>query len=480
MFKNKIAIVVCCIHFLVYINAQPMPNPIDLPKSNTTLEDLWGLCRDYNSNIANMEISELEYRLRREYAHVDWKPTVTVSASPEFTNSWEDVSGYPSFTSGSISIVKPFPGGASFSADLSYTLSRTLYDYIQKPERDNIAYDHTASLNLSISQSLFPYWLQGETQDSAITRLDMSILKSSEEKKKLQNDILIEVTGCYIQIRSALRNIDTYTALLEYTDDRIAAYSSLAENGSIDISSVWKEEDKRFEYTESLLLSKNAYNESFRQLHVYCGVGDLLHNFFITSNDDLPSSQTALSFHNHSKEILDLEQEMARLSLLQARQSFAPSFSLGGTISVTPDLSKNQDSFVDRWEKDKIWNWSLRILFDISGLFSPELKQAEKFYDLTLKGLEIKKNALDNQRESVRDYYSKALLILEIRQKAVQKSLDNWLKTVEDKLKMQKNGMGSMLETQEAAVQIHVKSNELANINDQIWYYSWRLFLESI
>jgi len=193
----------------------------------------------------------------------------------------------------------------------------------------------------------------------------------------------------------------------------------------------------------------------------------------VSADTWLPPAATVLSSHDHSRKAIALEEEQARIQLVQVRQSLAPVLSVSGGATVTPDINRNADSFLDNWQEDKIWNWDIRIAVDISNLFSPELKQSEKLYQLKRESIGAKHAALEEQKTAAREYYAKMITTLEKRKTTTEKSRANWQQKHTDSLELYEKGAGTFLDVQNAYIQTRVKMSESAAIDDQIWYYSW-------
>ena len=442
-------------------------------KEESELEQLWDLCRANNLDIVKLNQAVSEQRISRKYIGSVYSPNVTMSISPDFTNAWDGVSEYPSGIGSSLSLTKPFPGGTSVSADLSYTMSRTLYEMSQEPDDSNVTYYHTPSMTLSLSQSLFPYWAQGEKQDPEKRLLDLSVQRSEEQRLNGQEVAIKALTDCYIQIRHVLREISVYTKILSYYDMRIEAFYEYAKTGAIDISTVWIEEEARRDYADDYYTAQETLVDLVSLLHIYCGLTNKHDANLVSVETSLPLSGTIVSRYDHEYEAIQIEEEQIQVQMVQTKQALAPKVTLSGTVSATPDLHGKEDDYLYIWNKNKTWNWSITLMFDISSLFSPELEQAYKLSKLKLESLETSKDVLDIQKKRKLNFYIKKLELYVERKEFIEKQEKNWWQKQQDLQKMFENGAASTLDVESAYMQAYLKSNELADIEDQIWYYSW-------
>jgi len=286
-------------------------------------------------------------------------------------------------------------------------------------------------------------------------------------------DIIKSLTDCYLQIRRTLRKISVYTKILSYYDIRIEAFYEYAKAGAIDISSVWIEEELRREYADEFYSAQENLVDLISLLNIYCGLTENQDDRLVSTTKNLPVYEISFAQYDHAYKALQIEEEQAQQQMVQTKQGLAPRITLSGTISTTPDLHDKEDNFLDIWNKGKTWNWSVTLLFDVSSLFSSELEQAKKLNKLKLEMLGTNKAVLEAQKKREMNYYTKTLEILAERKEFIEKQEKNWWQKHEELQTMLEKGAASSLDVQSAYMHAYLKSNELVNIKEQIWYYSW-------
>lgn len=463
--KKIISIGLLCIYSIVIVHAQCTP-----------LETLWKLCETYNEDVQTLEKNLQEVVVQNDYRWTMYKPSVAVSSNLSYSDSWEELVSKPASMNASLSLNKSLPGSFSIGTDISYGLTRTLYDPLEDITTENLSYNHSASLSLNASQSLRPFWLQGEKRDPLFSQYALSVLQAHENKELQQKQIIQSITSCFIQMRILSRNIIAYDALLSLSNKKICAYKELVEKGQIDIVSVWQEEESKQNYTKESISLEKEYNEQKRQLLLLSGntidASGILEKQLLQT---LPSVTTKNDTIEIQKTLLTMESEYNRLQQILVKQYNAPTLKISSGVSVNPEKNEKDQTFEKMWSEEKNWNWNFTIALDLSSMFNSELSKESKLNDIKQESLIMEKEQIDEQIKLQKNYYNAMINTLQESEELTKKLSDNWKNKYNDYLTLYESGGCTLLDVEMCKVQSLMKTQELGNIEDQSWYYQWLL-----
>ncbi len=440
----------------------------------TELEKMWALSEQYNSDLLTAQNTINEYALEYKYRWAYFKPSVSLSSSLAFSDFQKEIKKKPTTYTNALSFSIPLPGALSVGSELTYTLSRNSLDPTKPMSLENMAYNHIASFSLSLTQSLLPYWLQGNSKDPLFMQLAISKTIAQEKYTLLQNNIKQAITTQYLGIRMILESIETYTKLIEFTEKQINNAESLLENGQIQREDLWTLQETKQSYTKDKIALLQECNEQKKQFYKLIGKQeDEL--FKIDYTSQLPQQSVTSQSHNIEKQIASLENEVLRQNYIQVVQNNAPLLSLNAGLSLNPELLEKNVSIDKVWNSDKNWDWNLSVLLDVSSLLNKENKKEKLKLQIQTNETQRKIETIEKDTEIQKSYYSEYLETLFESLQLSHFILENIQTKYSDYVALYEMGNCSLMDLETVSTQLFVQEKKVENLQNEQWLYQWLL-----
>lgn len=366
-----------------------------------TLQDLISIAFEYNSEIKS---SQSEYEigiLSTKTLNGSYSPGVSLSSSSTIPKNYKWDTSPDSFTSG-ITYSQPLPGGTTISFETGISCN-----YIDIQNETFIAQRPNISINLS--QSLLPFWIQGQIKDPIKLSLDQQKDALYFQLIYTKKKVLLNLIQNYIYALTTQNEIEIYNNTIRLYEEQIESLTELNASGNINQSKILEIENSKWSAQQNLMTAQSAYADYIQNLKSICGKD------FIETEIEL---STEKSFENSLSEYINmftnedpLEQTYKlKLEILKSqraieRQSSAVILSL----SVQPEWSletEKQSDWKKAWDDfGKPSNWSLSIGLNFSPAISGIVKQNEDKYQIEYDSAKESYNSYLKQKEFVKQQY---------------------------------------------------------------------------
>lgn len=448
---------------------------LSVASGQSVLEDVWNTARTNCKDAVSAQKTLDDLLIQYAYRWSSYKPSLSVSSSLSYTDSWENVKDNPSSMNAGLSYSHNLPGSLSFGTDISYGLARSLFDPLLEPDSQNITYNHTASASVSITQSLLPFWRQGYYKDPFLVEKSLLVCQAQEQKEAVQKKIIQAVTSIWIRMRMLSRSSRVNTLLIDYTNDKLLALEELLFNGQIDREKIWEEESTRQSYVKEKISIDNEYNEQYRQLLLLLCDSNSGKKYAEGLFSDLPSHTVKSGTEEHEKKVLELEKEIILNKKILLNQYDAPFIKIGTGVSCTPEVNEKDMSFEEMWKEKKNWNWNISISIDLSSIFSREKLKEEKLSHIALDDINNNLKSVSEESNAQQEYYNSYITSLRESQQIALKIQKNYEQKTNDYKTLYSNGGCTLLDLQTCELRLLISQIQYENLIDELWYYTWLL-----
>ncbi len=436
------------------------------------LEDLWLLAATQNPDIQLLENDYQSTVISNKTMDGIYAPGVLIKVESEFPEDISENGNIPDSVTSLIQTNFPVPGSASIGLNTSYTTMRIKnindWELIQTP-----------AVGVSFSQGLYPFWIQGVTQDPYKTtaQLNSSIAKLNVASAKQQ--AIDTITELYIRLRSIVRQIKTLEQSIALQEKQIESLYALNKQGAIELSRIidtenskWNDEQSVFELRSSLV----ELQESLRDL---CGIS-------LTSDEQLEAvinqDLSTISYNAISaitgttgmpeKIILELQRQQIVAQSIIRKQNAAPVLSLSITGNWQLE-SVPSNKLLKAWNDDSIFNWTLSAVVDLSNFIFNLITQGEKKEQLQYSSIAEKTAALEAKNHADIKRFEAYIENLLIQEQRLTQLCNDIEKLKNDVQTLYKTGQRTELELESMEVQYISRYTALENTRDTIWYYTW-------
>ncbi|OJF76782.1 MAG: hypothetical protein BKP49_05515 [Treponema sp. CETP13] len=250
-------------------------------------------------------------------------------------------------------------------------------------------------------------------------------------------------------------------------DEIIDSLTQSYRKGIVEISSVWDQENIRWQYIESLNDYYDSKNGALKNLNLYCSnVKDL------DFASELPSETTVLFNFNPQDKLLELQKKDLQAYYVEEKQNNACTISFGGTISKNTEPVAFLSLF-DELKKIDSFSWSLTLSADISNLFSGKNKELKKEYKENNRVYEIKQKNIQEEKKQSLLFYDYSIKICTEQLLNAEKMRDDRFQFYNDMQTSYLQGDCTKIDVLEAESEYFSAKCILDNIKDTLWFYKW-------
>lgn len=435
--------------------------------SETELENLWNKAISYSIDVESADISLKNSIEAYENKRSLYPVSLKFSTESSFSDVYEDIAWYPSSAKASVAVSKSNPFGNSISGGVTYGVGRSVLNFLQAVDSENIGYYHNPEVNLSVEQSIMPACFQGYVRNPEVLLIKNKVKDAEYSKDAVELSLKQNVANLYVQERNIIRQIERYEQTLSFYDEKIKALYELHEKSQGSLSEVWNLENKKWDYYKEYIESLNTKEGVELSLKNLCG--ELIQ---VNSTDSpFPDYDIAVTEYNPSVERLKLEMENLTMQNVVSKQSSAPKLSLGGTFSENTETNKY---FVVNYVEDKTnFNWSFSLGISFSEFLSPsrKLKQIQYEDELTLCRERLKNMKEQNQDQKYN--YEQLIISYQKQIERLKDIIKNRKKFRDDYDLLHKNGKCSKLELDEVNLSVIEAECIYENLCDYLWLYRW-------
>ena len=447
---------------------------------DTELEFLWDRAKAYSFEQEVLRKNENEARRAYKYKASLYPLSISSSLSSAFSDIYEGLEWYSDSSSGEISLSKKNPGGNLIKGGLNYSLNRGVLNYFEEITPSNIGYTQRPGISLSLSQSLLPFYFQGEKKNPETAMLRENLRMSQFTYSQSEKSLLENVTEKYIQYRAQLRLIKKEEAYMAFYDERIKAALEMQRQGQISMAEIWELENSKSSYFTKYLGYENSRNEIEASLKSLVGWDvELLSDEDQKLPGNFLSEETNQvwnridSFENNPEiQKIHSQQKILELQNVLNRQNYAPSLLLSGTFSESLEI---KDSLLVNYKDDKSafsWSFSLALSFD-DFLSSSRKLRKENYLDKK----DLYRQSLENAEEKIKNQRNTLSLLInsyEAQLKKAKKLRENREALLKNYRELLKRGSGSLMDILGMEVQAMEARTVCENLKDMLWFYRWK------
>ena len=365
-----------------------------------------------------------------------------------------------------LSFKQPLPGGTTISLDTNYYFETMRF-------LDTTLVSQYPKISLSVSQSLMPFWLQGEKKDP---------IKASANKQKeyyynqylyTKKRVLIGLFQNYANAFISYNNIRINQNYIKLYEEQIEALKILKYSGSVTQSKILETENQKWSSQQNLMSAQADYLNSILALKKICGT-----NFDDNSIIFADYEVSGVDIFQEIDEAVDplelaykLKIELAEVSRVLEKQSYAPTLS----FSLQPNWSLGmveESDWADAWEdmgKPSTWKASLSV--DLYPLFSGIAKQNKKKYTINHEDVEREYSVYMQQKAFTQKQYETLLQHYILQRNTISTLYDAACAELEDyKTQFQANAISKLdYDTVQTRVENSRLTKEIIEIN--VWLY---------
>lgn len=403
-----------------------------------SFDELIELTLQNNTDIFSAQNSYDSACLSQKTLNGAYAPQVSLSSSATLPDEYK-WNSTPDYFSSSITYSQPLPGGTTlgFTGSFSFNSSDILEErYISQ----------NPSLSFSLTQSLFPFWVQGKIKNPAK-------LSAKQQKDYYYNQLLYtkktvlqNLIQNYIYAAVYQKQIQIYQNSIYLLDKQIETSNQLRKTGAVNQARITELESSKWSYQQDLMSAKSSYISYIQNLKTICGTA-FDNDSFSLENKTLPERDDFYkriflitdNIGDPLEESYKLKIELLKTNHILEKQSSAPTLSL----SVQPSWSldpKKQEEWKEAWKDlSSPSSWSATIGVNLSPLLSALVGKKEHQFKINYQATENSFKAYITQKTFVLQQYKTIL--------------DNYKKQFEDILKLYDTGSAELkdLESQFSA-----------------------------
>lgn len=402
------------------------------------IKDLWNFALENNLSIKNarnnLKTNSINFETKNGY----YLPTLSVSSST-VTDDYRFENGLENLNLNLV-YAQLLPGGFSLEASTSYANS-----ILTLNETNQIT--QSPKISLSLSNSLYSYWLQGE--ENPIIK-ELKLLKDCNYYSflNIKKNVLQNIVQNFIFYMIAEKKLLICENSIIQNQLQIEVETELYKKGYSSKSDILSLENTK----NSLMQDKYELELSIFQikstLSTLCGKVFLENHSFEFTQDDFDFSLWEKELENVQDpymELMKISIEQTKNSIVLEKQNSSPTISINATSQWYLDSVDKEE-----WYTVFKFNEPSSIQFDLSLNFSPFFKalgtRQYEILDINLK------NAIDNledyiiQKETLICEYKKILEIYKNQKKEIEELLEKEKNHYENLLEMYKNGTYSDFE----------------------------------
>lgn len=401
-----------------------------------TIEDLWNIALENNLDIITSENKLRSAEISAKTLDAFYSPSVSLS-NQNTTNEGKSITDIPLNTDTYIKITQPIPGGTSLSVTGDYSFNTAEYE-------SDTYISQSLKLSFSLTQSLFPFWLQGTVKDpvklNGTLQRDYYFYSKEYTKKKVFQEIIQNYAYALIYKNKMM----SYSNTIDLVKKQIDALRQLQKTGGTNIAKITELENNKWTYEQDLISCKISYESYLQTIKKLCGNDiefndDIYELINVKEMDELSSL-----FSDPLNEQYILQIEMLKNENILNKQNNAPTLN----ISIVPQWNletQKKEEWKDAWDLKGPSNWTTALSLDFSPLISSSIKNTSKQNDIEIDNILVSYEAYKNQKEFVKGQYEKLIQSFEKQREEVITLYDKAVLEERDlNLQVQKGAISSL------------------------------------
>ena len=431
-----------------------------------SFDELIQLTLQNNTDILSAQNSYDQACLSLKTLNGAYAPQVSLSSSATLPDEYK-WNSTPDYFSSSITYSQPLPGGTTLGSTGSFT-----FNSLDILEERYIS--QNPSLSFSLTQSLFPFWVQGKIKNPAK-------LSAKQQKDYYYNQLLYtkktvlqNLLQNYIYAAVYKKQIQIYENSIYLLDKQIEISNQLLKTGAINLARITELQSSKWSYQQDLMSAKSSYISYIQNLKTICGTefeNDILslENKLLPGLDDFTKGLLLITDNivDPLEESYKLKIELLKTNHTLEKQASAPTLSL----SVQPSWSfdpKKQDEWKDASSPS---SWSATIGVNLSPLFLASISKKEQQYELSYQATENSLNAYITQKEFVLQQYKTILDNYTIQLEEISKLYDTGSAELKDLESQFAAGAISELDFDSVKVRVENSRLNMEIMELYVWLY---------
>ncbi len=388
--------------------------------------DLMRLALEYNSEINDAKTNYEKKSLSSKNLNGSYIPNIALSSSIAFPKDYKWDTSPEAFSSGII-YSNLLPGGTTISIETGYAFNCISIS-------DERVLNQTPYITLSLSQSLLPFWVQGEAQDP--------IRLSSKQQNEfyryqllyIKKKVMMEIFQNYIFALISKKEIEMNENTLAIYEKQIESLKLLKSSGYEAQAKILEIENSKWSILQNIMSAQSKYTQQIQNLKTLCGK---------KFNENYIESLIDTKFENELMEILEFETaplehiyklklEILKTERILEKQMSAPTLS----FSIQPNLrlsTTKVESWKNAWETfEEPYSWNFNIGLNLSPMFTGIAKQNNQKYQLDYNNAETTYNSYLAKREFIKEQYKTLLEYYLQQKKTICKLYDLGIRELQD------------------------------------------------
>lgn len=361
--------------------------------------DLVDYAIEYNSDIKTSLIAYETESLSCEKLNGYYIPGISLNSTVKLSDESNDEK-FINYLDSNISCTQSFPGGTLLSFSMDYNLNN--YNLF-----NDIYISQTPNITLKVSQSLFPFWLQG----AAIDPVKLSYYHSKDyyyyqflNTKKI---VLIQIFQNYVMNLISKNEMAINKNLINLYVEQIESLNELCKKGNVSQSKILEVENLKWNAQQNYMINHSNSIGYIQKLKTICGFDfdeGLLDDFIENDFENKLSAYMDKGLDPLEK-IYELKIKTIDNSRTLEKQTSAPVLNIGVGSAWNLDMVK-KNNWQSAWNDfSEPTNWSLSFGINFSPLFSDMAKHSSEKYNLEKNDSIEKYNLYLQQRKFVKNQY---------------------------------------------------------------------------
>lgn len=364
-----------------------------------SINDLIELIMDSNTEIQAALTTYETQILATKSLNGAYIPGISFNALSKVPKNYE-WNNAPDYFDTNMIINQSLPGGTSFSIESDYNYSTTTFN-------SQRFITQSPNISFSLSQSLLPFWLQGQIKDPLFLSFKQQEEYSYYQFLYTKKNVLIQLLQNYVFALISKNEISMNQNSIGFYDEQIDSLKELKENGNTSLSKILEIENSRWQALQNLMSAQANYEGYIQTLKNLCSK-DFDENLLEFSADQY-AFENLLKFLDNIIDPLEktylLKMELLKSNRILEKQSSAPMLNL--SIKPSWDLETTiQNEWKTAWKKSAPSNWTLGLGINLSPMLTGFAKQNNKKFKLEYSAAQKSYESYIHQKEFVKKQYS--------------------------------------------------------------------------
>jgi len=436
--------------------------------AHTELETLWKKAENYSPDIYSAQKDSDYAHYLLSHRMIMYPLSLSLSGKPTFYKNYEQYPDSLNILSSSASLSQELPGGLTLGIGTTFDRNRGYLYYDYKNGYSGTGYSDNPVLQLSLVQSLNPYWLHGQCKDPQKELLKISASQSSYNKDATKSSVMRSVANNYIQYRRLERMIKLTDKSLDLQTLQLEALWEMHKNGQMPLAQIWNVENDRTNTLNSL----NGYLEQQKNIYItlcsYCGtIGS------ISVRAKLPDENKQMLDYNPVRMNMGMEAERLKEQYLLDKQSAAPKLSFTGDFSESSKLSEEKG--INLKDKDNYISYDFTLALTFNDLYPGSYRARNKNYETESAKTQKQVESYNAQFKAEKEYLAKVIELYNQDFEQAQGVYDRSREKLVAYRALYKQGLCTRMELLSVQNEKLNAECNVMNIKDMLWYAQWSL-----